>query len=105
MFTYPGRRQPALDGVSLTVTPGSTIALVGPSGAGKTTVANLFLRFWDPTEGAVRLHGQDLRRYRLDDLRPGSRSSPRTRTCSTTRCVRTSAWRGRMPPTPTWRRR
>ena len=68
-FTYPGRRRPALDSVSLTVTPGSTIALIGPSGAGKTTVANLFLRFWDPTEGMVRLQGQDLRRYRLDDLR------------------------------------
>ncbi len=68
-FTYPGRRRPALDDVSLTVAPGSTIALIGPSGAGKTTVANLFLRFWDPTDGMVRLHGHDLRRYRLDDLR------------------------------------
>ena len=59
----------ALDDVSLTVAAGSTIALIGPSGAGKTTVANLFLRFWDPTDGMVRLHGHDLRRYRLDDLR------------------------------------
>jgi ATP-binding cassette subfamily C protein CydCD len=68
-FTYPGRRRPALDDVSLSVPAGSTVALVGPSGAGKTTVANLFLRFWDPTEGVVRLWGHDLRRYRLDDLR------------------------------------
>jgi ATP-binding cassette, subfamily B, bacterial len=68
-FTYPGRRRPALDDVSLSVPAGSTVALVGPSGAGKTTVANLFLRFWDPTEGAVRLCGHDLRQYRLDDLR------------------------------------
>jgi ABC-type multidrug transport system fused ATPase/permease subunit len=68
-FTYPGRQQPALDDVSLTVPAGSTVALVGPSGAGKTTMANLFLRFWDPTDGAVRLYGHDLRRYRLDDLR------------------------------------
>jgi ATP-binding cassette subfamily C protein CydCD len=51
------------------VPAGSTVALVGPSGAGKTTVANLFLRFWDPTEGAVHLFGHDLRQYRLDDLR------------------------------------
>ncbi|HEY7139107.1 MAG TPA: ABC transporter ATP-binding protein [Methylomirabilota bacterium] len=68
-FTYPGRRRPALDDVSLSVPAGSTVALVGPSGAGKTTVANLFLRFWDPTGGTVRLCGHDLPRYRLDDLR------------------------------------
>jgi len=46
-------------------------ALVGPSGAGKTTAANLLLRFWDPGEGAITLDGQDLRDYRLDDLRRG----------------------------------
>jgi ATP-binding cassette subfamily C protein CydCD len=68
-FTYPGRRRPALDDVSFAVAAGSTVALVGPSGAGKTTVANLLLRFWDPDEGAVRLDGHDLRDYRLDDLR------------------------------------
>src|SRR5437867_4808639 len=68
-FTYPGRRRRALADVSFTVPAGSTVALVGPSGAGKTTVASLFLRFWDPDEGAVRLDGHDLRQYRLDDLR------------------------------------
>jgi ABC-type multidrug transport system fused ATPase/permease subunit len=68
-FRYPGRPRLALDDVSLSVPAGSTVALVGPSGAGKTTVANLFLRFWDPTAGEVRLHGHDLRRYRLDELR------------------------------------
>jgi ABC-type multidrug transport system fused ATPase/permease subunit len=68
-FGYPGRPRLALDDVSLSVPAGSTVALVGPSGAGKTTVANLFLRFWDPAAGEVRLHGHDLRRYRLDDLR------------------------------------
>jgi ATP-binding cassette, subfamily C, bacterial CydCD len=68
-FTYPGRARPALDGVSMRLAVGSTVALVGPSGAGKTTVASLLLRFWDPQVGAVRLFGHDLRDYELDDLR------------------------------------
>ena len=68
-FTYPGRRRRALAEVSFSVPRGSTVALVGPSGAGKTTVANLFLRFWDPDEGVVRMNGHDLRDYGLDDLR------------------------------------
>jgi ATP-binding cassette, subfamily B, bacterial len=68
-FTYPGRTRPALDGVSLRMEAGSTVALVGPSGAGKTTVASLLLRFWDPQAGMVRLLGHDLRDYGLDDLR------------------------------------
>jgi len=47
------------------------VALVGPSGAGKTTIAHLFLRFWDPDKGGARLDGHDLREYRLDELRRG----------------------------------
>ncbi|WP_028225094.1 thiol reductant ABC exporter subunit CydC [Paraburkholderia ferrariae] len=68
-FTYPGRSVPALDRVSFDVPPGSTIALVGASGAGKSTVASLLLRFWDPQQGRITLGGVDLRRLRLDDLR------------------------------------
>jgi ATP-binding cassette, subfamily B, bacterial len=68
-FTYPGRRRPALTDVSFTVPRGSTVALVGPSGAGKTTIAALCLRFWDPDEGTIMLDGHDLREYGLDDLR------------------------------------
>jgi len=68
-FTYPGRSRPALTHVSFAVAAGSTVAIVGPSGAGKTTVASLFLRFWDPDRGFVRLLGHDLREYQLDDLR------------------------------------
>jgi ATP-binding cassette subfamily C protein CydCD len=68
-FTYPGRRRPALADVSFAVPRGATVAIVGPSGAGKTTVASLFLRFWDPEAGVVRLDGHGLREYRLDELR------------------------------------
>ncbi len=68
-FAYQGRTRPALDGVSLRIPDGSTVALVGPSGAGKTTVASLLLRFWDPHSGVIRLFGHDLREYQLDELR------------------------------------
>ncbi|WP_175722213.1 ABC transporter ATP-binding protein [Burkholderia ambifaria] len=68
-FTYPGRGVPAIDRVSFEVPPGSTVALVGASGAGKSTVASLLLRFWDPQQGRVTLGGVDLRDLRLDDLR------------------------------------
>ena len=68
-FAYPGRRRRALSEVSFAVPRGSTVALVGPSGAGKTTIASLLLRFWDPDEGVVRLGGQDLRDHGLDELR------------------------------------
>src|SRR5207253_2279685 len=54
---------------SLAVPAGCTTALVGSSGAGKTTIASLFLRFWDPGAGAVRLSGRDLKDYRLDEVR------------------------------------
>lgn len=61
-FHYPSRPdRPALAGFSLRVDPGETVALVGPSGAGKTTVFQLALRFYDPRLGAVRLDGVDLR--------------------------------------------
>jgi len=68
-FTYPGRRRPALSSVSFTVPAGATVALVGPSGAGKTTIASLLLRFWDPEQGAITLASHDLRAWALEDLR------------------------------------
>ena len=68
-FRYPDRQLPALEHVDLPINAGATVALVGPSGAGKTTIANLLLRFWDPDQGVIRLAGHDLRDYRLDDLR------------------------------------
>ena len=68
-FRYPGTGGAALAGVTFHAAPGETIALVGPSGAGKTTLAHLLMRFWDPDTGRIRLDGDDLRQYRLDDLR------------------------------------
>jgi len=58
---YPGRAAAALDDVSLRVDPGARVAVVGPSGAGKTTLAHLLVRFRDPTSGTVTLGGVDLR--------------------------------------------
>ena len=68
-FTYPGRSVPALEDITFEVPAGATVALVGPSGAGKTTIANLLLRFWDPDSGTIRLDGSDLCDLRLDGLR------------------------------------
>jgi ATP-binding cassette subfamily B protein len=68
-FTYPGARRPALSAIRLDIKPGATVALVGPSGAGKTTIANLLLRFWDPGAGAIAVDGIDLREFQLDHLR------------------------------------
>ena len=60
-FTYDGARLPALDHVSFRVEPGQTVALVGPSGGGKTTAASLIPRFWDVSSGAVEVGGVDVR--------------------------------------------
>ncbi|MBT8768378.1 ABC transporter transmembrane domain-containing protein [Metapseudomonas boanensis] len=69
-FAYPTRPHiPALDGVSLEVRPGETLALVGPSGAGKTTVFELLLRFFDPQEGSILVEGLPLQRLDPADLR------------------------------------
>ena len=69
-FNYPARPSiSALDGVSLRVSPGETVALVGPSGAGKTTILQLLMRFYDPQSGVIRLDGLDLRDMARDDFR------------------------------------
>ena len=68
-FTYPGRTQPALDGVSLALRAGETVALVGSSGGGKTTLANLLPRFYAPDSGRVLLDGYDVEQLSLESLR------------------------------------
>ena len=59
----------ALEGVSFEIPPGARVGIAGPTGAGKTTLVNLLLRFYDPSQGAIRLDGMDLREARLVDLR------------------------------------
>ena len=66
---YGASERPALDGAGLRLEPGRRIALVGASGAGKTTIVNLLLRFLDPEAGRVTLAGRDLREYRQHDVR------------------------------------
>ena len=68
-FRYETGNRQALDATAFEAEAGKTIALVGPSGAGKTTIAHLLMRFWDPQQGSITLGGHDLRDYRLDDLR------------------------------------
>jgi subfamily B ATP-binding cassette protein MsbA len=69
VYTYPGSDEPALKGIQLKIRKGEMVALVGPSGGGKTTMANLMLRFADPTSGAVTMDGHDLRALTLSSVR------------------------------------
>ena len=69
-FSYPSRPETAaLTHLTLDIRPGETVAVVGPSGAGKTTLFQLFLRFYDPQSGAIRLDGVDIRQLSLHTLR------------------------------------
>ena len=68
-FSYPSRERPALADIDLAIEPGETIALVGPSGGGKTTLANLIPRFYHPQAGRILLDGRPLESLRLRNLR------------------------------------
>jgi ATP-binding cassette subfamily B protein len=68
-FSYPGSTQPVLSGVSFEAAPGQTVALLGATGSGKTSIINLVPRFYDPTQGQVLIDGHDLRDLTIDSLR------------------------------------
>ena len=68
-FAYPDDPMPVLSDIDLTIHPGEKVALVGPSGGGKTTLCNLIPRFYDPTKGEILLDGQDIRHVKLKSLR------------------------------------
>lgn len=68
-FEYPDDHTPVLSDIDLTIQPGEKVALVGPSGGGKTTLCNLIPRFYDPTQGEILLDGQDIRHVTLQSLR------------------------------------
>lgn len=67
-FTYPGREEKALSGIDLRFEKGKTYALVGASGSGKSTLIKMIARYYDPDEGAVYLHGRDIRGLTEDEL-------------------------------------
>ncbi len=68
-FTYQGKEKPTLAHISFAIKPGNTVALVGRSGSGKSTIANLFTRFYDVDSGVIQLDGHDIRDYKLTNLR------------------------------------
>ncbi len=68
-FEYPDDHNPVLDDISLSIRPGEKVALVGPSGGGKTTLCNLIPRFYDTTAGSITIDGQDIRKMTLKSLR------------------------------------
>ena len=67
-FTYPGADRPALSRIDLDIPAGNTLALVGETGSGKTTLGALIARLYDPGSGSVRIDGTDIRDMRLTDL-------------------------------------
>lgn len=69
IFTYPGRDAPALRNINLSIPAGKTVALVGRSGSGKSTIAGLLTRFYDIDSGEILMDGHDLREYKLHSLR------------------------------------
>lgn len=68
-FTYAGSSRPAIEGVSFTIKAGETLGIIGPTGSGKSTLTNLVPRFYDATEGVVKIDGMDVTKMSMDSLR------------------------------------
>jgi len=68
-FRYPNAEADAISGISFTAYPGQTTAIIGPTGAGKSTIAQLFMRFYDVNDGAITVNGADVRKLKQTDLR------------------------------------
>lgn len=68
-FAYPGGGEAALSDISFSLLPGETLGIIGGTGSGKSTIANLIPRFYDTKEGSVRICGKDVRSYALEELR------------------------------------
>ena len=94
-----------LHGVSFVAEPGQTVALVGPTGGGKTTVINLLLRFYDVDEGSVLVDGVDVRDVTQASLRSRIALVPQDPFLFSGASRTTSATAGWRPPTKRWRRR
>lgn len=88
-FTYPGRDVPALRNINLKIPAGKTVALVGRSGSGKSTIASLITRFYDIDEGEILMDGHDLREYTTASLRNGLLWCRRMSICLTIRLLTT----------------
>ena len=96
-FSYPGANQKAVDDVSFTIPQGNTVALVGASGGGKTTIARLVPRFWEATEGKVLIGGINVREIAPDIFL----SCSRIQSCSRLLCSKIS---NMVIPTRQWRK-
>ena len=86
--------------VSLRIEPGETVAFVGETGSGKSTIARLLTRFHDPDVGTVRIDGHDLREITIDSLRSQLGVVPQSPSCSPVSCATTSPSLARTPTTP-----
>src|SRR5208282_5768288 len=75
-FRYPGTDKDVLTDVSFSLGCGKTLGIIGPMGSGKTTLADLLLRLYDPPEGTIFIDGEDILRYPLARLREGIAYSP-----------------------------